>query len=98
MLRAPGIFVARIFLVTAIMAVTFLLLGVDRTAAAPEVRLPVRSGAQAAPPNVVMPTIETLDRGAETLRPLVDRNLREIIDLTGDQMGWRPDAPVTIFV
>ena len=42
MLRAPGIFVARIFLVTAIMAVTFLLLGVDRTAAAPEVRPLIR--------------------------------------------------------
>ena len=80
------------------MAIVSLLLGTERAAAASSAIPSVRAGAQAAPAVVVMPTIVTLDRGAEALRPMVEQNLKEIIDLTGAQMGWRPDGPVTVYV
>jgi hypothetical protein len=46
----------------------------------------------------VPPTVETLDPGAEALRPIVEKHLRAVVDLTDEQMGWRPDFPITVYV
>ena len=52
----------------------------------------------AAPAFDDLPTYETLDAGAEELRPLVERLLRVEIERTADEMGWRPNYPVVVTI
>jgi hypothetical protein len=78
-------------------------LGAERALALSSLTPPAPSGTfgesdDTVQPATVMPTIAALDSGAEALRPAIAKHLAEIVDLTGEQMGWRPAAPITVFV
>ena len=91
--RAPSLLVPIV-----VLALVSALSGAGDVAAVSDGELPVRSVTRAPAAGEVTPTVVALDAGAAALRPLVEKHLSDLIDLTGVQMGWRPAVPITVYV